>query len=172
MYANTIPPSSRTGVTNELLLDRAFWMHLERSLEASSVRTEEPAVIGAAQPIFIGDTMLQVDLAVKATVTDQAEPGAAVAEEHQILAQNADFPHRVVEQLRKRGDRNPVAAHQLATWGPRAHAGQALVHRFAYQPSLPENGLRSQFSVEHSRGAPVVNRLNFFWRMVTVPYDL
>jgi hypothetical protein len=98
-------------------------------------------VIRTAQPARIGDAQLHIDAAMQTPVADQTERFAAVAIEQQVLAQDADFAHRVLEQLGEGRHRNPITAQQFAARRPRADARQPFVHRGCEHPASFVSGL-------------------------------
>ncbi len=60
---------------------------LVRLLEAAAVRREPPAVVGAAQPLLLGDAEHHAGAAVRAAVAHEAEITGTIAVEHQVLAE-------------------------------------------------------------------------------------
>ena len=71
-------------------------------------------MIAAAQAVIFGDAGGKARHAMRAALTDEAQIAAAVAVEHEILAEDPHRRHRVLGQLRFRIDRVPVTAQQLA----------------------------------------------------------
>ncbi len=112
----------------QLLPDFAARRGFHRPLDTLSPFVEEPAVIRATQAAFVRNAELQIDIAMQATVADEAERAALVLVQHEVFAQHADLAYRVVVELRIRRNRNPVAAHQFAAGRARTHAREALVH--------------------------------------------
>src|SRR3954464_14798969 len=87
----------------------------------------EPAVIGAAQPLILGNAAFEIDAAMGAALADQAETALAVAIKRQRLAEDAHRLDGVRLQLPAGRDRMPVAAHQRPHPAFRSDAGQELV---------------------------------------------
>ena len=108
---------------------------LGRGFEAVTFDVELPAVEGAAQAVAFMAAISQVGATVRAVAVQQAELALGVFEQDQVLAEQ---PHRLdrthgharvqvgVELVHQR-HRLPVVAHQLATRGAGADAGDALV---------------------------------------------
>src|SRR4029077_984598 len=77
-----------------------------RLLEPAAVDVEDPAVIAAAEAALERDGELERRAAMRAVEMEHADARAAVAEDHQILAEDAHAPRRPVEVARER-DRLP-----------------------------------------------------------------
>ncbi len=60
-----------------------------RLLQAGAVGGEQPAVERAAQAAILGAAVRQVGAAVGAVTVEQSVPPGGVAEQHQVLAQQA-----------------------------------------------------------------------------------
>ncbi len=121
-YAQIRPPISCTGYALILILSFSSIRRLERLVEATAFRVEQPAVIAAAQAALVGDAEMQARAAMRAALLHEAELAAAVAEQREILAENAHLAHRVLPQQRLGIDRMPIAAHELAARRAGAYA--------------------------------------------------
>ena len=90
---------------------------------------ELPPVVGAAQPALLVPPVEQRRAPVRATLPDQADRPARVAEGDQVLAQQPDPARRPVglADLRRQAGRDPVAAQQVPHRRPRADPGEDLV---------------------------------------------
>src|SRR5665213_3990965 len=64
---------------------------------------------------------------MQTAVADQTEALALVAKEHQVFTEETHLAHRVFEELRKRSDRYPVAAQELAAGRSRPYLRPARV---------------------------------------------
>ena len=102
---------------------------LGRGVQAVAVPVIFPAVVEAAQPVFLDAAVVEARPAMAAVLGDQPRLARRVAKEHQILAQDAYrlCAERVFRQLGGRRDRLPVTAHQLAHGGARSDLGQACI---------------------------------------------
>jgi hypothetical protein len=82
-------------------------------------------MVGAGDPALFYSAVEQGGASVRTVVLDQADPAAAVLEQHQVFAQQPNETCRplVCEILRKR-DRVPVTAEEIASRRPRADPGQ------------------------------------------------
>ena len=69
--------------------------------------------------MLLGDSVSEIDAAMGAIAFDQAVVAAAVAVQHQVLAEELDGLGGLFEQLLGGGDGVPVAAQQL----PHGRAG-------------------------------------------------
>jgi hypothetical protein len=98
-----------------------------RLIDALPGSVELPAVIGTANAVEFGDAVGKRCAAMRTQLGDQAEFSAAIAEEHEVFAEETDAfgPRRL--QVFRRGDRVPIAAQQRAHRRSRADAGQAFV---------------------------------------------
>src|SRR5712692_368339 len=91
-------------------------------LQAVSRHVIQPTVVEAAQTTIFDPAIAQVGAAVGAMQAQQAWPSALIAEQHQVLAEQADGQRRSARRhLSRKSGRLPVAAQQLA--GRRARAG-------------------------------------------------
>jgi hypothetical protein len=105
---------------------RAF--RLARHLDALAGAVEVPAVKRAAQAVVLTPAIAQVRPAVRALARDQAKFAFIVAEQHQVLAEQAHRHHRArALKLVGQGSGLPVVAHQLAARGARSGAGDEVV---------------------------------------------
>lgn len=99
---------------------------LTRLVEALTARVEEPAVVAAAQALLLGAAEGQRGTPVRAPLLQQPETSLRVAEEDEVLAEQApldrDPTHHVV-----RGDGPPVTTEQLTHRRARPHASQQFV---------------------------------------------
>ena len=94
-----------------------------------AVDVEQPAVEEAAQAAVLEPAVGEVGAAVRAVAVEQAVPAALVAEQHEVLAQQAHRLDRALgRQLVDQRHRLPVVAHQRAALGARPDAGD---HRSA-----------------------------------------
>ena len=105
-------------------------------LDAAPVRVHQPAVIVAADAGLLDEAERQIGAPVRALPVDQPEAAAAVAVEHQILAEQ---PHRLdggLVELGDAGDRHPVAPQVVAHRRARPHLREQPVV-FSAQHLLP-----------------------------------
>ncbi|MEC7489394.1 MAG: hypothetical protein VYA17_07390 [Pseudomonadota bacterium] len=86
---------------------------LARHVDAPTLGVVEPAMIAAANAFRLDPAVLQRRTAVGAVRIETADTAHAVAEQYQVLAQDADLARQVGEFVRQT-DWLPVAAHQLA----------------------------------------------------------
>ena len=84
-------------------------------------------MIRASQATFVRNAELHIDETMQAAVADKSETSAAIFIENEILAQHAHFAHRIFQQLSKRRDGNPIAAHKVAARRSGADSSQPLV---------------------------------------------
>ena len=101
---------------------------LARLLEAMALHVEEPPVITAADALLLGLAVVKRGAAVRAARPEQTGPSTAVAEQHKILAKNADFLRRV-RRVPDQPYGVPVAAQQLAHRRRVADLGERCVVR-------------------------------------------
>ena len=93
------PPISCTGYALILILSFSCERRrLERLVEATAFRVEEPAVIAAAQAALVRDAEMQAHATMRAALLNEAELAGAVAEQRQVLAENAHLADRVLAQ--------------------------------------------------------------------------
>ena len=112
MLAQRLEPSGSAGVSRHWPVD-----------------VEQPAVEGAAQSAVLQPPVGEIGAAVRAGALDQAVAALAVAEQHQVLAQQLHRLDRAVGagEFVDQRHRLPVAAHQAAAGGARADAGDEIV---------------------------------------------
>ena len=91
--------------------------------EAMAFGVELPAVIAAADAVFLDLAVIERGAAVAAAGVEQAGPAMAVAEQDQILAERAHLARHVAGVGRK-ADRVPVAPQQFPHRGAAADRGQ------------------------------------------------
>ena len=101
-----------------------------RLLGAAAVLVEQPAVIVAAQPALLDESVRQVGAAMRAMPVDQPVGAAQILVERQVLAQQANGLDGLVVELADRGDGHPVAAEQAAHGRPRTYLGQKVILSF------------------------------------------
>ena len=102
------------GLGLHLVLEVLVLGHV-RHVQAVARNVELPAVIDAAQPALLVAAEEQRGAAVRAAVVDHADPAGAVAEGHELLAQQHQARRRAVAlELRRLQRRQPVVPHQLA----------------------------------------------------------
>ncbi len=106
----------RIGRRLDLVAERALF-RLVRLAQALAAVAELPAVIGAADAVLGRDAVRQRSAAVRAGLGDQPHAALLVAEQHQVLAEEADAPGPFAFELGDRCDRVPVAAHQNSPQG-------------------------------------------------------
>ncbi len=87
------------GAVTELMLERAL-RRLRRRLEDGAVDVIEPAVIATADAAGADDAVFERHTAMAAKFIEQPDPAAAVAEDDEILAEDADRPRQVREPER------------------------------------------------------------------------
>ena len=101
---------------------------LGRLVDALALLVEDPAVVGAADAVGLGDAVGEAGLAVSAGGLDEAERPGGVAVEDEVFAEQAHLLGGVVGvEFDACGDGVPVAAHQLAHRRARTDSGEALV---------------------------------------------
>ena len=102
---------------------------LRRHLDHVAFDVEFPAVIEAAQPAFLVAREQQRGAPVRAVFVEHAEAALAVAEHHEILAEQAHLDRRAVGlgHLLGQAGRDPVAAHDLAHRRVALDAAQQIV---------------------------------------------
>ena len=86
----------------------------ERLLDAAAVLVEEPAVIVAAQPALLDETIREVGAAMRTMAVDQAESAAQIAVEHRSSPIKRTGLIGFASNSLTAGDRHPVAAQQVA----------------------------------------------------------
>src|SRR6185503_20469297 len=96
-----------------------------------------PAVIGAAQPVFLDEAVIERGATVGAVLGDEADTPLAVAKQHEILAEQLDAALGLLVELGGGQNWMPVAAQQRACLGPRPDAGHGLVFLHAHHYCLP-----------------------------------
>src|SRR5436305_371377 len=97
---------------------------LGRRLQAIALGVIEPPVIRAGEAPLLDAAVEEGCAPMRAVVGEQTHVAALVFEEDQILPQHADvLRRRRVGNVREHSHRLPVAAKQLAAWGPRAYSG-------------------------------------------------
>ena len=116
---------------------------LGRRLQALSRHVEQPAVEGAAQAALLQPAVGEIGAAVRAGARDQAVAAVLVAEQHEVLAEQAQRLDRAIsgELVNKRG-RLPVAPHQLARGRAGAGAGDEIVLLGAQHAGSPVRSFR------------------------------
>jgi hypothetical protein len=92
------------------------------------LRIVEPAVIAAAQSVFLDATPFERGAAMCAMRLQRADPAFLVAKDDDFLAEQLDLPGEVADLVR-RADRLPIAAQQLAHRAARLDAGELIVRR-------------------------------------------
>src|SRR5215204_562952 len=100
---------------------------LVRLLNARARLVVLPAVVSAADTLFLREAVEHVHAAMLALLLDQSNRPRSVAIEHQVLAQNADTLGGVLVQLTARGDWMPVATHKVAAGRTGGHLCKYLV---------------------------------------------
>ena len=105
----------RVGNRAYLVLEVRFG-GLRRHVDAGAGRVELPAVVDAAQPVFLVSSEEHRGAAVRAGVLDDADLAGRGPETDEVLTQEAQTYRRAV-RLRNLGGhqrRNPVLAHEVA----------------------------------------------------------
>ena len=92
-------------------------------VQAGAVGGEQPAVVGAADPVVLDPAVVEGGAPVAAAGLDEAGPAAAVAEQDQVLAEDPDLAGQA-GRLGAEGDRMPVAPEQLPRGGARGGLDQ------------------------------------------------
>jgi len=97
-------------------------------IEAIAVDVEFPAVIDAADAVFLVAAEEQRCAAMRATLIHDADAARCIAESDQLLVEEEDAHRRAVgfELAGKRG-RNPILPHQLAHRGDGAGLRDQIV---------------------------------------------
>src|SRR5262249_58570063 len=101
------------GGRRHLGAERAL-VALVRLAQAFAAMAELPAVIGAADAVLGRDAERKRRAAVRTEFSDQSDAVLLVAEQNEVLAEQADAPRPFAVELGHRGDRVPVAPHHLA----------------------------------------------------------
>ena len=112
----------RVGAVTEPVLERAGG-RLARCLQDRAVNVEQPAVVAAAYPLGTDETELERGTAVRTVALQQADRAAAVAEHHQLLAEDLQCDRQVLEFVGV-ADRLPEPPHVLAAGRVRADMGE------------------------------------------------
>src|SRR5262249_57361485 len=86
-----------------------------------------PAVVRAAEAVGLRDAVDQSSAPMRAVGADEAELAAAVAVEHEFLAQDSHLLGRMAIQLRRRSDWIPIAAEQPPHRRLRADSSESFV---------------------------------------------
>src|SRR6185295_1573518 len=97
-------------------------------LEAVAFHVEEPAVVAAADAAVLHPAVVERGPAMRAAGGHETGAPLSVAEEHQVLAQDAQRPRRV-GGVADQADRVPVATQQLAHRRAGTHEGQLADER-------------------------------------------
>ena len=100
---------------------------LGRHLEARALAVELPAVVGAADAFLVDDRVDQRRPPVGALLLEEAEATPPVAEEDEVLAQQADLLGRPGLEFDGGGDGEPIAPEQGPHRRARPHPCQQLV---------------------------------------------
>jgi hypothetical protein len=104
---------------------------------------EFPAVIEAAQPAFLIAPEDQRGTPVRAIFVEHPDAAAAVAEHHQILAQQAHLDRRAVglAHLLRQAGGDPMAAHDLPHRRIAFDAAQEIVLLGGQHAAVPNGGV-------------------------------
>jgi len=87
----------------------------------------EPTVVRTAEVVLIRNASAQLNGTMCTPFANQPKATLAIAVKHQVFAKDTYLPHWILEKLSKRGNWDPVAAHQLAAWRSGPNAGQSVV---------------------------------------------
>ena len=100
-----------------------------RDIHAAAVHVKLPAVIKAAQAVFLVASEKQRRAAMGADVVNEADPALRVAEGDEVFAQQtyAERGTVLLGQVRGLQDGNPVLPHEAAHRRSGADAGEELV---------------------------------------------
>ena len=133
------PPVLEGGVRSEphpALQPLLRLRRLARRLQQGAVDVEVPAVVAAADPAPVAGAVLQGGPPVRAAPVHEPDPRLAVAEQHQVLAQD---PHRdrQVGDLRRQRHRMPEPPQVLAARSARADADELVVGLGVAPGSVP-----------------------------------
>ena len=111
------------------LVGEAELLGLVHHVHAPAVDVELPAVVHAAQAAVLVAAEEEGHPPVRAVLLEQADLAPAVAEGHQLLAQELDAHRWAIgfRQLPRQERRHPVPAHRVAHGGAGADAGRSLV---------------------------------------------
>jgi hypothetical protein len=96
--------------------------------EAMAFDVELPAVVAAADAVFLDLAVIERGAAMAAAGVQQADAGVPVAKQHQILAEHADFSGDI-GGVGDEADRVPIAAEQFAHRRAPADRGQLGARR-------------------------------------------
>ena len=125
----------RVGEVAHLLVERAAG-RLRRLLQAGAGHVEEPPVVRAAQPRCHHVAVLQGGAAVGAVKPQEPQAALAVAEQHQVLAEDA-HPDGDVPQVVVPAHHHPVAPEPLAGGRAPAHMGEVTRRECCHAGFLP-----------------------------------
>ena len=111
------------------LVGEAELLGLVHHVHAPAVDVELPAVVHAAQAAVLVAAEEERHPPVRAVLLEQADLAPAVAEGHQLLAQELDAHRWAIglRQLPRQERRHPVPAHRGAHGGAGADTGRSLV---------------------------------------------
>src|ERR1041385_7285379 len=106
---------------------------LARHIDALPVHVELPAVVDAAETTLCVAAEEEGGATVRAVYVDEADAALAVAEGHEVLAEEADAERRAVGLRNFGGEagRCPVAAEEVAHRCPGADLGDHRIVFFA-----------------------------------------
>src|SRR6266540_6446807 len=96
----------------DLILEVARW-RLGGLLQAPTCFVVEPAVVWTTDSILLWDAVVERHAPVCARLLDESQLTRQVPIQDEILAKDPHPLGGAVLNLRRRGDRMPVAAHQL-----------------------------------------------------------
>ena len=105
--------------------------------EAAAGLVDEPAVIAAADAVFLDPAVGHVGAAVRTMPVDQAVTAAQILVENEILAQKADGFDRIGVEFAGARDGLPIAAQQLAHRRAGSDAREHFVTGGSEQAFLP-----------------------------------
>ena len=125
---HAVDVAARIGARADLVLEGAL-LGLVGHVHAAAGHVVLPAVVGTAEPALLVAAEEERGAAMRTVGRQQTDVAPGVAEDHEVLAQQADLLGRAVGHgQRRRGQaRHPVLAQQIAHRGPAPHPAQQLV---------------------------------------------
>jgi hypothetical protein len=117
----------RIGLVADIGAERAV-LGLRRCLQAAAGDVEQPAVEGAAQAAILEPAIGEIGTAVRTVPSEQAVAALLVAEQDEILAEQAQpFGRTRALELVHQRRRLPIAAQQCSGRRARPGAGDEVV---------------------------------------------
>ena len=149
-----VPLHARIRDGPHLVLEAAL-RRLARHVDAGAALVELPAVIDAAQAVFLVAPVEEAGAAVRAGVLDEPDRARGDAEGDEVLAEEADPDGRaaLVRQLARQPRGHPVLAHERAHGCPRPDAAEQLIVLATQHGRLPRRLTSSRSGIIRTRPA-------------------